>query len=106
MNRRDLLGLSLAAVGGIFAPRFGRWYRRGSGLVVPYNPEFAAFQRELLRLIADGLHVRFTHHETRWRYVRKGEGFEMERRTRSPFVAIGPPPLRLAPGPSLIRIDW
>lgn len=34
MNRRDLLGLSLAAVGGVFAPRFGRWYRRGSGVVV------------------------------------------------------------------------
>lgn len=36
MNRRDLLGLSLAAVGGIFAPRFGRWYRRASGLMVPH----------------------------------------------------------------------
>ena len=35
MNRRDMLGLSLAAMGGVFAPRFGRWYREASGLVVP-----------------------------------------------------------------------
>lgn len=35
MNRRDLLGLSLAAVGGVFAPRFGRWYREPPRIVVP-----------------------------------------------------------------------
>lgn len=35
MNRREFAGFSLAAIGGIFAPRFGHWYRRGSGLVVP-----------------------------------------------------------------------
>lgn len=31
MNRRDFLGIAAAS---IFAPRFGRWYRQGSGLIV------------------------------------------------------------------------
>lgn len=35
MNRRAFAGLSLAALGGIFAPKFGHWYRRGSGVIVP-----------------------------------------------------------------------
>lgn len=35
MNRRTFAGLTLAAIGGVFAPRFGRWYRQGSGLLVP-----------------------------------------------------------------------
>lgn len=35
MNRRGFLGFGLAAVGGVFVPQFGEWYRRGSGLVVP-----------------------------------------------------------------------
>lgn len=38
MNRRELLGLSLAAVGGVFAPRFGRWHR--APLVVGSWPAF------------------------------------------------------------------
>lgn len=32
MNRRNFLGIAGAS---IFAPIFGRWYRQGSGLVVP-----------------------------------------------------------------------
>lgn len=32
MNRRDFLGI---ATGLVFAPKFGRWYRQGSGLIVP-----------------------------------------------------------------------
>lgn len=36
MNRRDLLrALALAP---IFAPKFGHWFRRGSGLIVPPPP--------------------------------------------------------------------
>lgn len=35
MNRRGFLGLSLAAAGMVFAPKFGRWHRQGSGLLVP-----------------------------------------------------------------------
>lgn len=31
MNRRDFFGIAAAS---IFAPRFGRWYRQGSGLIV------------------------------------------------------------------------
>jgi len=34
MNRRAFAGLSLAALGGVFVPRFGHWYRQGSGLLV------------------------------------------------------------------------
>ena len=34
MNRRAFAGLSLAALSGIFAPKFGHWFRRGSGLIV------------------------------------------------------------------------
>jgi len=34
VNRRQFAGLSLAAIGGIFAPKFGQWYKRGSGLIV------------------------------------------------------------------------
>lgn len=34
MNRRSMLGLSLAAMGGVFAPRFGRWYREANGLIL------------------------------------------------------------------------
>jgi len=33
MNRRDLIGASLAAIGGVFMGR--RWYQQGRGLVVP-----------------------------------------------------------------------
>jgi len=33
MNRRDLIGMSLAAVGGVFMGR--RWYQQGRGLIVP-----------------------------------------------------------------------
>lgn len=32
MNRREFFGLAAAS---IFAPKFGRWYRQGSGLLVP-----------------------------------------------------------------------
>ena len=39
MNRRGFLGLSLAAVGGIFVPKYDKWYRQGSGLLVR-DPEF------------------------------------------------------------------
>ena len=35
MNRRSFVGFSLAAVGGIFVPRYGSCYRQGSGLLVP-----------------------------------------------------------------------
>lgn len=35
MNRRGFLGMSLAAAGMVFAPKFGRWHRQGSGLLVP-----------------------------------------------------------------------
>lgn len=35
MNRRDFVGIAAAS---IFAPRFGRWYRQGSGLMVPEPP--------------------------------------------------------------------
>lgn len=38
MNRRGFLGYSLAAVGGIFVPQAGRWYRKGFGLLQP-EPE-------------------------------------------------------------------
>ena len=31
MNRRDFLGIAAAS---IFAPKFGQWYRQGSGLIV------------------------------------------------------------------------
>ena len=34
MNRRSFAGLSLAALGGVFVPRFGARYRQGSGLLV------------------------------------------------------------------------
>lgn len=37
MNRRAFAGLSLAAIGGVFVPQFGKWYRQGSGLLAP-NP--------------------------------------------------------------------
>jgi hypothetical protein len=40
MNRRAFAGLTLAAVGGIFVPQFGAWYRRGSGLLVRPDPTF------------------------------------------------------------------
>ena len=32
MNRRSFLGLAALSV---FAPKYGRWFRRGSGLIVP-----------------------------------------------------------------------
>lgn len=35
MNRRNFFGIAGAS---IFAPIFGRWYRQGSGLVVPMDP--------------------------------------------------------------------
>lgn len=35
MNRRTFAYLSLAAFGGVFVPRFHRWYRQGSGLLIP-----------------------------------------------------------------------
>ena len=46
MNRRLFLGFSLAAVGGVFVPKYGRWYRQGSGVLVPntdwiMNPDMA-----------------------------------------------------------------
>ncbi len=31
MNRRALLGAGLAALGGVFSPELGRWYRQGAG---------------------------------------------------------------------------
>lgn len=34
-SRRRFLALSLAAVGGVFVPKYGHWYRKGSGLLVP-----------------------------------------------------------------------
>lgn len=34
MHRRSFLGLGLAAVGGIFAPKYGQWYKQGRGLLV------------------------------------------------------------------------
>lgn len=38
MNRRGFLGFSLAAVGGIFVPKYAGWFRQGSGIVVPEWP--------------------------------------------------------------------
>jgi len=38
MNRRGFLGFSLAAVGGIFIPRYDKGYRQGSGLLVASGP--------------------------------------------------------------------
>jgi hypothetical protein len=35
MNRRNFLGLTLAATGGIFVPQYGKWFRMGSGVLVP-----------------------------------------------------------------------
>ena len=34
MNRRSMLGLSLGVIGSVFVPRYGRWTRQGSGLLV------------------------------------------------------------------------
>lgn len=31
LSRRNFLGFGLAATGGIFVPKFGAWYRQGSG---------------------------------------------------------------------------
>lgn len=56
MNRRNFAGLALAAVGGVFVPRFGRWYRRGSGLLTPPEPTFTAanFTRVYLNPVHGG----------------------------------------------------
>lgn len=35
MNRRWFLGASLAAVGSVLVPKYGGWYRQGSGVLVP-----------------------------------------------------------------------
>ena len=35
MNRRGFLGFALSATGGIFVPKFGEWYREGSGILAP-----------------------------------------------------------------------
>jgi hypothetical protein len=40
LSRRNFLGLSLAATGGIFVPKFGAWFRQGSGL---YTPEIYTY---------------------------------------------------------------
>lgn len=34
VGRRGFLGLSLAVVGSIFVPQYGRWTRQGSGVLV------------------------------------------------------------------------
>lgn len=47
MKRRDFVGFSLAAMGLAFAPKFGRWHRQGSGLLVPD-------QHVELQLLVDG----------------------------------------------------
>lgn len=55
MNRRDLLGLSLAAVGGVFVPRFGRWFRSPppvgyadsvGGIYVPADFDIVGFDKD------------------------------------------------------------
>lgn len=46
MRRRDFLR---AAGVAIFAPQFGRWYRRGSGLVVPEEGLYGASINEILK---------------------------------------------------------
>lgn len=37
MNRRSFLGLSLAVTGGIFVPKFGKWYKQGSLYLSKYD---------------------------------------------------------------------
>ena len=39
MNRRLFLGSSLAAGLSIFVPKYGQWYRQGSGILVPRETE-------------------------------------------------------------------
>jgi hypothetical protein len=40
VTRRDFLRAGLVAGGAIFVPRFGRWFRQGSGLLLRAGPEF------------------------------------------------------------------
>ena len=44
MNRRGFLGMSLAAAGMVFVPRFGRWHRQGSGLYIPTGHELVLYE--------------------------------------------------------------
>ena len=39
LDRRRFLGMSLAAVGGIFVPKYDKWFRQGSGLLTPSPPQ-------------------------------------------------------------------
>lgn len=45
MQRREFLG---AAAASIFAPKFSRWFRQGSGLVVPASSPFEAYMEAAL----------------------------------------------------------
>lgn len=72
MKRRAFLG---AAAATIFAPTFGRWYRRGSGLLVPPPvPDFAIvpFGAVLRVERVDGERIFLTHDQPvdpDWRVV-------------------------------------
>lgn len=55
MNRRWFLGASLAVVGSVFVPKYERWYRQGSGLLVPRAPELLKDPYIVLESSADGL---------------------------------------------------
>ena len=60
MNRRWFLGASLAAVGSVFVPQYGGWYRAGSGLLVPTSTAIydlggpSALTEVMLRRLLDG----------------------------------------------------
>lgn len=64
MNRRGFLGFSLAAVGGIFVPKYAGWFRQGSGIIVPAKaitkPQLDALEgalTEIWREVYEGYHV-------------------------------------------------
>jgi len=45
MERRTFSGLILAAIGGIFVPKYGSWFKQGSGVWVPPENWIFATQR-------------------------------------------------------------
>jgi|GEM_PF-3976479 len=57
MNRRWFLGASLAAVGSVFVPQYGGWYRAGSGLLVPHTDRHIVAYSEMWTLHPDGYAV-------------------------------------------------
>lgn len=47
ISRRAFLGLSAAAIGAAYGgPRFGSWFTRASGVIVPEPEPLVAWQRE------------------------------------------------------------